>query len=55
MEPKDFVAACLEIAEQVTDPDEREDAIHWLHEKYKKYESKGKSSGKKVSSPDVKP
>lgn len=38
METKDFLAAALTVAEKIVDPDEREDAIHWLHGEYKKFQ-----------------
>lgn len=39
MTPADFLAAALTVAEQITDPDEREDAIHWLHEQFKQFQA----------------
>lgn len=44
MTTEDFLHIALTISEQLEDPDEREDAIHWLGDKFKEYQS--------ISSPD---
>lgn len=54
MEAKDFLAAALTVAEQLHDPDERENAIHWLHDEYKKFQQvhqEEESSGEETSQP----